>query len=237
MAYNFIGLVNDINRRLNEVEVTVADFPTVTGFYSFAKDSVNSSIRHIQQEEYNWPWNHVETSEILIDGTARYSMPYDSKSVDMNTFRVKRDNTLNVRTNKLKILQYEEYLDKYADSEYNNNTSIRAVPTHVVRAPSRELLFYPTPNKAYEVVYEYYRTSYDLELHDDVPSIPEQYKYVVIDGAMYYAYQFRGDTQAAQMAFSRFEQGIKHLRSIHINRTQYIRDTRVQQSTSTNGFQ
>ena len=77
----------------------------------------------------------------------------------------------------------------------------------------------------------------DLELHDDVPSIPEQYKYVVVDGAMYYAYQFRGDTQAAQMAFNKFEQGIKHLRSIHINRTQYIRDTRVQPSTSTNGFQ
>ena len=39
MAYDFIGLVNDVNRRLNEVEVSTADFPTAVGFYSFAKDA------------------------------------------------------------------------------------------------------------------------------------------------------------------------------------------------------
>ena len=227
MAYNYIGLVNDINRRLNEVELSVANFPNATGFYSLAKDAVNSSIRHINQEEYNWPWNHVEETEVLLAGEPRYSMPYDCKSVDMNTFRIKRNASLNVTTVKLKILQYEEYLDKYADSEYNSNESNRTTPTHVARAPSRELIFYPSPDKAYEVVYEYYRTAYDLELHDDVPNIPEQYRYAIVDGAMYYAYQFRGDMQAASMSQQKFEQSIKHLRSIHINRTQYIKDSRV----------
>ena len=227
MSYDYIGLVNDVNRRLNEVELTISNFSTTTGFYSFAKDSVNSSIRHINQEEYNWPWNHVEESEVLRAGESRYSMPYDCKSVDMNTFRIKRDNTLNVPTTKLKIIQYEEYLDKYADSEYNSSTNNRSTPMYVSRTPSRELMFYPCPDKAYEVIYEYYRTAYDLELYDDIPNVPEQYRYVIIDGAMYYAYQFRGDMQAASMAEQKFEQGIKHLRSIHINRTQYIRDTRV----------
>jgi hypothetical protein len=66
MAYNYISLVNDVNRRLNEVELTDSNFSVTTGFYSFAKDSVNSSIRHINQEEFEWPWNHVEESEILV---------------------------------------------------------------------------------------------------------------------------------------------------------------------------
>ena len=48
MAYDYISLVNDINRRLNEVELTSANFPTATGYYSFAKDSVNASIRTCQ---------------------------------------------------------------------------------------------------------------------------------------------------------------------------------------------
>ena len=61
----------------------------------------------------------------------------------------------------------------------------------------------------------------------DVPNLPEQYRYVIIDGAMYYVYQFRGDMQAAQLALQKFEQGIKQLRSLHINRTEYLRDTRV----------
>ncbi len=227
MAYDYLSLVNDINRRLNEVELTSSTFTNATGYYSLTKDAINASIRHINQEEFEWPWNHIEETEVLVAGEARYSMPYDSKTINMNTFRIKRNDTLGVETVKLKVLSYEEYLDKYADSEYNSNTSIRSVPSHVVRTPSRELIFYPTPNKDYEVVYEYFTLAYDLELPTDVPNLPEQYRYVIVDGAMHYAYQFRGDMQAAQLSLSKFEQGIKQLRSIHINRTDYLRDTRV----------
>ena len=31
MAYDYIGLVNDINKRLNEVELTSSNFATATG--------------------------------------------------------------------------------------------------------------------------------------------------------------------------------------------------------------
>ena len=227
MAYDYISLVNDINRRLNEVELTSSNFTTSTGYYSFAKDAVNAAIRHINQEEFEWPWNHVEETEVLVAGEVRYSMPYDAKTINMNTFRIKRNSTLDVETVKLKNMTYEEYLDKHADSEYNSSTSNRSVPTHVVRTPSRELIFYPAPDKAYEVVYEYYALAYDLESATDVPNLPEQYRYVIVDGSMYYVYQFRGDTQAAQLSLNKFEQGIKQLRSLHINRTDYLRDTRV----------
>lgn len=227
MSYNYLGLVNDVNRRLNEVELTSSNFAATTGFYSFAKDAVNSSIRHIQQEEYEWPWNHVEQEEVLLAGEVRYSFPYDAKTINMNSFRIKRNDSLGVDTVKLKVLSYEEYLDKYADYEYNSSTSGRTIPHFIVRAPSRELLVVPAPDKAYELIYEYYTIGFDLELHSDVPNLPEMYKYVIVDGAMYYVYQFRGDMQAAQMAMQKFEQGIKQLRSIHINRTEYIRDTRV----------
>jgi hypothetical protein len=227
MSYNYLGLVNDINRRLNEVELTESNFAATTGFYSFAKDSVNASIRHINQEEFEWPFNHVEAEEVLSVGGVRYALPYDCKTVNMNSFRIKRNDTLNVETIKLKVLNYEEYLDKYADSEYNSNTSTFSKPRFIVRTPSNELIVYPAPDKAYELVYEYYILGFDLESPTDVPYIPEQYKYVIVDGAMYYVYFFRGDLQAAQLALDKFTQGIKQLRSININRTEYIRDTRV----------
>lgn len=225
MAYDYLGLVNDINRRLNEVELTSSNFAATTGFYSFAKDAVNSAIRHVQQEEYEWPWNHVEETEVLLAGETRYSYPYDAKTINMNSFRIKRDDTLATNTIKLKVLSYEEYLDKHVDTEYNSSNT--GTPRYIVRAPSRELLVVPTPDKNYELVYEYYTTGFDLELHSDVPNLPEQYRYVIVDGAMYYAYQFRGDMQASQVAMQKFTQGIKHLRSININRTEYVRDLRV----------
>jgi len=227
MAYNFLGLVNDVNKRLNEVELTEVTFSTATGYSSFVKDSINASLRHLNQEEFEWPFNHVEEEETLTAGTVRYSYPYDAKTINLNTFRIKRDDSLNVETRKLKPLNYEEYLDKYADYEYNSSTGIRSVPEYVVRAPSRELIFVPSPDKAYEVVYEYYTSGFDLINPLDVPNVPEEYRYVIVDGAMYYAYQFRSDLQAASLAFQKFQQGIKSLRSLHINRTDYIRDTRV----------
>ena len=37
MAYDFLGLTNDICRRLNETELTAAQFPTAVGVYSQLK--------------------------------------------------------------------------------------------------------------------------------------------------------------------------------------------------------
>ena len=41
MAYDFLGLVNDVNRCLNEVALTTANFASTTGYYSFVKESIN----------------------------------------------------------------------------------------------------------------------------------------------------------------------------------------------------
>ena len=65
MAYDYLGLVNDVNRRLNEVELTSTNFATANGEYSMIKDAVNASIRFINQHEFEWPYNHVTEEETL----------------------------------------------------------------------------------------------------------------------------------------------------------------------------
>lgn len=228
MAYNYLGLVNDINRRLNEVELTSSNFATAKGFYSAAKDSVNSSIRYINQSQYEWPFNHVEEEQVLVPGTVRYAYPADTKTIDFDSFRIKRNNTLGNATQKLAVLSYEDYLERYLDDEYNtSNTSIRTIPRYIFRTPDQNFGVYPVPDKAYELVYEYYRLPVDLVSATDVPSLPEQFRSIIIDGAMYYAYTFRGNSQDATLHMQKFEEGIKDMRSLYINRYDYIRDTRV----------
>tara|TARA_B100000212_G_C27310821_1_gene505660 strand:+ start:287 stop:1009 length:723 start_codon:yes stop_codon:yes gene_type:complete len=234
MAYNFLELVNEINRRLNEVELNTTTFPTAIGFYQTAKDAVNSSIRHINHEEFSWPWNHREEEEVLSAGIVRYSYPEDAKLINMDSFRIKKNTTLNVETKKLKSMDYQEYLDNYVDHEYNTNTNIRTVPRNIVRTPSQEFIFYPCPDKAYEVVYEYYQNPVSLVLHSDVPSVPKEFQHVIVDGAMFYAYQFRGDTQSAQISQQKFEQGIKYMRSLYINRYDYLRSSMIVQTSGVN---
>ena len=233
MAYNFLGLVNDVNRRLNEVELTQANFATAVGFYSAAKDSVNAAIRSINQMQFEWPFNHVDRDETLTPGLVRYSYPYDAKTIDLESFRIKRDDTLGNATQKLKVLSYEEYLDKYVDYEYNSsNTGVRSMPKMVFRTPSQEFGLVPPPDKAYTLAYEYYRLPVDLVSYSDVPSLPEQFRYVVLEGSMYHCYIFRGNNQDAALQLGKFEDAIKNMRSIYINRYDYLRDTRVNLGSS-----
>ena len=225
MAYNYIGLVNDVNRRINEVELTSSNFSAAIGSYSAIKDAVNSSIRFINQHEFQWPFNHVDQEETLSAGTVRYAYPADCKTLDLNSFRLKRDDTLGNSTKRLKILAYGEYLDTHVDMEYDSSTAQRAMPTHVFRSPSAEFGLIPVSDKAYTVCYEYYRLPVDLISSTDVPALPEQFRHVITDGAMHYAYMFRGETQEASMLMGQFEDGIKNMRSLYINRYDYLRST------------
>lgn len=227
MAYDYLGLVNDVNRRVNEVQLTTSNFANSVGFYGMAKDAVNASIRYINQSAFEWPFNHVEQEETLTAGQIRYGYPADAKTLDMDSFRIKRNDTFGNATAKLSIISYEEYMERYIDSEYNTNSNIRSIPRYVFRTPSQEYGLYPPPDKAYEVVYEYYSLPVDLINATDVPTIPEQFRYVIVDGAMYYAYLFRGNTQDARVLLEKFEAGIKDMRTLYINRYEYVRDTRI----------
>ena len=232
MAYDYLGLVNDVNRRLNEVELTSSNFATATGEYSMIKDAINSAIRYINQHEYQWPFNHVEAEETLTAGTVRYAYPADAKTIDMDSFRIKRDDTLGNITRRLKVLSYEDYLDNYIDSEYNTDSTSRSIPSYVFRATSQEFGLVNVPDKAYTLVYEYYRLPVDLINATDVPSIPEQFRYIILNGAMHFAYMFRGETQESALIQNRFDDEIKQMRSLYINRYEYLRSTVIHRSGS-----
>ena len=223
MAYNYLDLVNEVNRRLNEVELTSANFASSVGFYAHNKDAVNAAIRDINHTHYEWPFNHVLAEETLTAGTIRYAFPSDANTIDFDTFRIEENTTFGNATVKLTILSYEDYLSRYIDHEYTTDSSKREVPSYVFHAPSLEYGVVPAPNSAYTIFYEYYRVPVDLSSYSDVPSIPERFRHVIIDGAMAYAYLFRSNEQSAVMSKNKFEEGIKRMRSMLVNRYSYVR--------------
>jgi hypothetical protein len=81
------------------------------------------------------------------------------------------------------------------------------------------------PDKAYRVEYEYFLHPVNLSLHDDVPMIPEPYKYVIVDGAMYYCYMFRDNMEMASISKNKFDEGMKNMRKILVNENYYVRAT------------
>lgn len=228
-AYTFLSLVNDINGRLNEVPLTSATFPSATGFYTQAKSGINSALREIYQDAFEWPFTHVTRTDTLVVNQTRYAPPADLKILNLDSFRLKGDDTLNVSTHKLAILDYEEYIEKYSDADFNPEKSA-GVPRYVFRTPELGYGVYPAPDKAYDVVYEYNRVPVDLELYSDVPALPEQFKHMIVDGAMHDCFIFRGDPEGAAAIWQKFQERIKDVRKIYQNRFEYVRSAMIEQN-------
>lgn len=224
MAYNFLSLVNDVATRINEPHLTSSNFSSATGFYPQIKEAVNSSVRHVNQAHFFWPFNHIKDDITLTAGISRYDLPDNAKYVDFGAFRVKRDVDLNVGQGK-RLLQmtYAEYLDQHIDQEYETDTTQGGVPRNVVRTPDEQFIIVPQPNAAFQIEYEYYTYPVDLDLYDDIPTIPERFRHVVVDGAMYYAYMFRDNIEMANLSQAKFENGIKQMRTILVNENAYFR--------------
>ena len=130
-----------------------------------------------------WSLNHVNQEDTLTDDETRYAFPSDTKTVDMDSFRIKANDTFNNETKKLKIMSYEDYLENFINQEYEDNANY-GLPRYVFRTPDDQYGVSPKPDNAYELVYEYYRIPVDLINATDVPSIPERFRHVVVDGAM-----------------------------------------------------
>lgn len=223
MSYTYLDITNEVISRFNEVVLSEGGFATARGFQIQCKNAVNDAIDYINTSEFSWPYNHVTKADILVPGVTRYTLPTASKHVDYDTFRLVKDDSLGVSGGKLELLDYKDYLSRYIDQE--DTSGVGSVPRYIFRTPDNNYGLYPYPDKAYSLRYEYYGYGTPLANAGDVPLIPEQYRSVIVDGATAYGYQYRGETQQHQLNFQRFESGIKNMRSLLGNRTDYIYST------------
>lgn len=107
------------------------------------------------------------------------------------------------------------------------------VPTHVFRHPDNTYGLYPFPNKAYTLSFDYYTyPSVDLSAYGDTTSIPDRFGHIITDGAIAYAYLYRSEVPLYERSFALFNEGIKHMQTLLINRYDYIRSTYVPRSSN-----
>ena len=304
MALTYLELTNDVLTRMNEVVLTSANFTDARGVQVQAKNAINEAIRHINQKEFAYPFNHASNSSTVVPGVVRYTIPTGTKYIDYNTARIKKNSDVSSSGVNLKKLNYNEYISKeFANQEDDiksttldgthtdsvttltlasstgfategtvfvgseeitytavsgntltgctrgaNSTTAAAyssgvvvtqfdnggLPQYIVRTLDNNYLLYPFPDKEYTLLYDYFTFPDDLSAHGDTTSIPDRFKPVITDGATAFLYQYRGEMQQYQINFERFEDGIKNIQSLLINKFDYIRSTVINRPTSSN---
>lgn len=238
MGSTYLSLVNRVLAHFNEVQLNSTNFATATGFYQVAKDAVNDSIRQIQQAEYEWPFNWQETTQTLtptssITGhTVAYPLPTGTisfETVDWESFKLVRDDTLEVPAKHLPYMDYNEYLQRQQSQDLNidyNDTGIR-LPQKISRSQDDNIIVTPPPDRAYQIQYEWWGYETSMTSHGDTTTIPERFDHVIHKGALGLCYDFRGDQIRSSKYTKEQEKGIFKMRELLINRFKKMRDKRV----------
>lgn len=227
MALTFIDLCNTTLRRLNEVEISEAGFSTTRGVQSLVKDAVKNSINNINQKHFEWPFNAAQETATLTVGATEYSFPSTFKTIDWSSFQIIPDGTYETTNSRLRYIDRDEWYAKYRDSDDDAASTGISKPEYVFNAHGFGFGVSPAPDATYRIQFRYFLNETTLDAYNDTTTIPDVFKYVIVDGAIYHLYMFRDNTEQAQVAYQVFEQGIGRMRTLYINHQDYIRDTRV----------
>lgn len=227
MPSTYINLCNMVLRRINEVEMTSAEFADVRGVQALVKDAVRAAIAKINQAEFEWPFNASEHTQILEVGRTEYDWPDYFKVADFNTFQIQKNDNLGVSYKTLLPIDRDEWYSKYRDIDYDAGSSGRTVPEFVFPSHGTGFGVTPSPDQAYSVRFRYYLNYASLTTASDVTRIPESFDTVIVDGALYHLYMFKDNLDAANAAFQAFTLGLKDLQTLFINSYDYVRDTRI----------
>lgn len=230
MSTTYISLVNELLRRLNEVQLDTGGqgFDTVRNVQALAKDAINSAIRLILHDGQEWPFLRTSNVQTLVAGTSTYNFPTNMSSVDWDTFYLKKVTALNNLPMKLPAITYDDYISNHRPFDDAAPAGGLEAPRLVYQTYERKFGVTPLPNAAYEVEYVYWSFPSDLVNFNDATIIPERFRHVILDGAMMFMMRHRSNEQSAAIHQGNFENGIRMMRRVLLDDPMYMRSTYIE---------
>ena len=161
-----------------------------------------------------------QTTFITVNNTTT------ATNLDVDYVRVSR---ADIPTRKLRVISYDDYLQRFKEQDEKNNSSSYGIPSYVYRKPDYSSFgLTPIPDKNdYLITYEYYQTHTDLSAHGDTMGLPDRFGPLVIDRSKYYTYMLRSDAQHAQITDADYKRKLKLLKGDYTSKADYMRDTRI----------
>lgn len=219
----YLDLTNQLLRRLNEVTIDEADFPSVRGVQAMAKDVINASIQLINLTEFEWPFNAGSGTQVLTVGQELYSFPLDYKVAKWDSFYIENDTGLGTQGGPLRFISLDEYNMYRRTTDALSGTDGIEEPRYVFPAHGGGFGVTPSPNQAYTLKYEYFKRQDPLSLYDDESNIPTNYDEAIIQGALYHFYMFRDNREQAADAEKMYKMWLGRMRTVLINNEDQVR--------------
>jgi len=226
----FYELTNELLRKFNEAEVTTTSFPSLKGIQAAAKDCIRYSVNEIMDAENEWSFNWVTGSQLLVQGQNEYELPADCDHADWESFRIQKDDVLNVNTTSLPLISKDFWYTNLRPTDENAGSDGIRVPESVFMSNYGATLGFgvtPSPDKAYTVEFEYYKVNPELDLYTDEIPIPDRYRFVVMGGALKHFNFFKDNLEQGTFWTKEFERMISGMRKTLAPRKDDLRDTRV----------
>lgn len=227
----YLALVNNVLDRLNEVNLDSSSFSSARGIHSAAKLGVKNAVNRINSQKWEWPFNYATASKTMIVGTNIYAFEADYKIADWESFYVEAGTFGDVthRTLRLVPIQRQEWYKWHRDLDLDHTSDGREIPKLVFWDSSFKFGVTPVPNELYVIKYNYWKMTTDLADYDDPIDVPENFNWVVEQGALEDMYLFLDNDQRAALGSVSFKDGISQMARILIPQdiSNRMRDTRV----------
>ena len=230
MASTYLDLTNELLRRLLEGQLTASTFASARATQATAKDCIRAAVNEIYAREKEWPFNYVAGSQLLTVGTEEYALPADCDNVDWESFRIQKDDTLNVKTIPLHLISRDMWYKRYRPVDEDSGTDGVSVPSYVfdsVYGATRAFGVTPSPNEAYTVAFDYFKDPAQLSLWDDTVTIPVRYNYVILNHALVHFYMFKDNVDQARVWTETAKESLSVMRHALIAKKDDIKDTRT----------
>ena len=224
----YLEYVNIVLQGINEVPLTSQQFASARGLHQFAKESLNRTYFDMIQE-HKWPWMQsldasTDTLELsgersIIPATLWTQIPVDNAYKDAIDWSSIYYRDSNEKKYVLRVIDWEQYEDS---QEYIHEAT---EPRYIIQSAdgrSMGLLRLPTEDIG-KLYYRIWTRPSRFEFSTDVIPMPDIHFNVLVDGAMHHLWSFRGNVEQAQLAYARFEKGLKKMKLKYGNQTTRIR--------------
>lgn len=239
----FLTLVNLALSRINEVQLNAANFASALGPQQAMQQAVNAALFDISRRYQQWPFNYGKQTFTTIASTTgsinnEYTPPSTVTIIKWNTFGVQRDDAAvpPVVSNTLTEVDYNNWATRVRPQDLQLSTGQFSQPKYVIKGDDGNIIISPPPDTAYIIYYDAWSDPVAMTNATDSCVLPDKYNYVLVDGAIYYGYDFRSDQAAQDRAKTKFDMGVQEIQRELIKPTNGFQSTLIQNNQTFNSI-